>query len=221
MTKSIHVASSLHHKHIKAVRKECRPVWHATSKAWLAHSSALHSLFSIPPRHDRLHPVHLAVQPQPGPKAPCLLDSPPAAWIAPCGSSDPAHHTPRPACAGTRLPQPLLGQACAGTKFSGPERGQEGTSHGHHHQDVLPTAHVQCRALSRHVTAKCGIVRAHELTQFQHQPKREREREKYYTYPALRLIQVLPGHPLADSKDETVSSLQRPNRLVDNHITRL
>ena len=28
--------------------------------------------------------------------------------------------------------------------------------------------------------------------------EREREREKYYTYPALRLIQVLPGHPLAD-----------------------
>ena len=26
----------------------------------------------------------------------------------------------------------------------------------------------------------------------------------YYTYPALRLIQVLPEHPLADSKDETV-----------------
>ena len=36
--------------------------------------------------------------------------------------------------------------------------------------------------------------------------EREREREKYYTYPALRLIQVLPGHPLADSNDETVSS---------------
>ena len=34
------------------------------------------------------------------------------------------------------------------------------------------------------------------------------ERERDYTYPALRLIQVLPGHPLADSKDETVSSLQ-------------
>ena len=33
----------------------------------------------------------------------------------------------------------------------------------------------------------------------------ERERERDYTYPALRLIQVLPGHPLADSKDETVS----------------
>ena len=32
------------------------------------------------------------------------------------------------------------------------------------------------------------------------------ERERDYTYPALRLIQVLPGHPLADSKDETVSS---------------
>ena len=28
----------------------------------------------------------------------------------------------------------------------------------------------------------------------------EREGEKYYTYPALKLIQVLPGHPLADSK---------------------
>ena len=38
--------------------------------------------------------------------------------------------------------------------------------------------------------------------------ERERERERDYTYPALRLIQVLPGHPLADSKDETVSSLQ-------------
>ena len=25
-------------------------------------------------------------------------------------------------------------------------------------------------------------------------------REKYYTNPATRLIQVLPGHPLADSK---------------------
>ena len=34
------------------------------------------------------------------------------------------------------------------------------------------------------------------------------ERERYYKYPALRLIQVLPGHPLADSKDETVSSPQ-------------
>ena len=38
----------------------------------------------------------------------------------------------------------------------------------------------------------------------------ERERDIYiyiyYTYPALRLIQVLPGHPLADPKDETVSS---------------
>ena len=28
----------------------------------------------------------------------------------------------------------------------------------------------------------------------------EREREKYYTYPAPSLIQVLPGHPLADPK---------------------
>ena len=37
-----------------------------------------------------------------------------------------------------------------------------------------------------------------------HGPMRERERD--YTYPALRLIQVLPGHPLADPKDETVSS---------------
>ena len=36
--------------------------------------------------------------------------------------------------------------------------------------------------------------------------ERERERERDYTYPALRLIQVLPGHPLADPKDETVSS---------------
>ena len=35
---------------------------------------------------------------------------------------------------------------------------------------------------------------------------RERERERDYTYPALRLIQVLPGHPLADAKDETVST---------------
>ena len=31
---------------------------------------------------------------------------------------------------------------------------------------------------------------------------RERERERDYTYPALRLIQVLPGHPLADPKRE-------------------
>ena len=30
--------------------------------------------------------------------------------------------------------------------------------------------------------------------------EREREREKYYTHPALRLIQVLPGHPLAEPK---------------------
>ena len=30
--------------------------------------------------------------------------------------------------------------------------------------------------------------------------KREREREKYDTYPATRLIQVLPGHPLADPR---------------------
>ena len=36
----------------------------------------------------------------------------------------------------------------------------------------------------------------------------ERERERDYTYPALRLIQVLPGHPLADPKDEIVSSIQ-------------
>ena len=41
-----------------------------------------------------------------------------------------------------------------------------------------------------------------------HKLVRLREREKYYTYPALRLIQVLPGHPRADSRDETVSSLQ-------------
>ena len=42
----------------------------------------------------------------------------------------------------------------------------------------------------------------------------KRERDIYYTYPALRLIQVLPGHPLADSKDETVSSsLQRRTSL--------
>ena len=39
--------------------------------------------------------------------------------------------------------------------------------------------------------------------------ERERERERDYTYPALRLIQVLPGHPLADPKDETVSPIQR------------
>ena len=39
-------------------------------------------------------------------------------------------------------------------------------------------------------------------------------RERDYTYPALRLIQVLPGHPLADSKDETVSSLQAVTRVV-------
>ena len=37
-------------------------------------------------------------------------------------------------------------------------------------------------------------------------PGQERERERDYTYPALRLIQVLPGHHLADPKDETVSS---------------
>ena len=43
--------------------------------------------------------------------------------------------------------------------------------------------------------------------------KRERERERDYTYPALRLIQVLPGHPLADPKDETVSSIQRRTSL--------
>ena len=42
--------------------------------------------------------------------------------------------------------------------------------------------------------------------------ERERERERYYTYPALRLIQVLPGHPLADSKDET-GVLQRRTSL--------
>ena len=36
--------------------------------------------------------------------------------------------------------------------------------------------------------------------------KNQGERERDYTYPALRLIQVLPGHPLADPKDETVSS---------------
>ena len=37
--------------------------------------------------------------------------------------------------------------------------------------------------------------------------------ERDYTYPALRLIQVLPGHPLADPKDETVSSIQRRTSL--------
>ena len=44
-------------------------------------------------------------------------------------------------------------------------------------------------------------------------PGRERERERDYTYPALRQIQVLPGHPLADPKDETVSSIQRRTSL--------
>ena len=39
------------------------------------------------------------------------------------------------------------------------------------------------------------------------------DRERYYTYPALRLTQVLPGHPLADPKDETVSSIQRRTSL--------
>ena len=43
--------------------------------------------------------------------------------------------------------------------------------------------------------------------------ERERERERDYTYPALRLIQVLLGHPLADPKDETVSSIQRRTSL--------
>ena len=46
--------------------------------------------------------------------------------------------------------------------------------------------------------------------------QRERERERYYTYPALRLIQVLPGHPLADPKDETVSPIQRRTSLGVN-----
>ena len=41
----------------------------------------------------------------------------------------------------------------------------------------------------------------------------KRERERDYTYPALRLIQVLPGHPLADPKDEIVSSIQRRTSL--------
>ena len=40
---------------------------------------------------------------------------------------------------------------------------------------------------------RAGQVGPHQLLQL-------REREKYYTYPALRLIQVLPGHPLADPK---------------------
>ena len=57
---------------------------------------------------------------------------------------------------------------------------------------------------------KCRAVDG-EAPYSKHQ--RERERERYYTYPALRLIQVLPGHPLADSKDETVSSLQRRTSL--------
>ena len=43
--------------------------------------------------------------------------------------------------------------------------------------------------------------------------QRERERERDYTYPALRLIQVLPGHPLTDPKDETVLSIQRRTSL--------
>ena len=30
------------------------------------------------------------------------------------------------------------------------------------------------------------------------------ERERDYTYPALRLIQVLPGHPLADPIDSWI-----------------
>ena len=42
---------------------------------------------------------------------------------------------------------------------------------------------------------------------------RERDRERDYTNPALRLIQVLPGHPLADSKDETVPSIVGVNPL--------
>ena len=51
---------------------------------------------------------------------------------------------------------------------------------------------------------------------------RERERERYYTYPALRLIQVLPGHPLADPKDETVSSIQRRTSLrVNRDVNRV
>ena len=32
------------------------------------------------------------------------------------------------------------------------------------------------------------------------QLKKREKREKYYTYPALRLIQVLPGRPLAEPK---------------------
>ena len=51
------------------------------------------------------------------------------------------------------------------------------------------------------------------LSGIQLTPLEHRERERDYTYPALRLIQVLPGHPLADSKDETVSSLQRRTSL--------
>ena len=38
--------------------------------------------------------------------------------------------------------------------------------------------------------------------------ERDREREKYYTYPALRLIQVLPGHPLADYIRLQITSLE-------------
>ena len=42
----------------------------------------------------------------------------------------------------------------------------------------------------------------------------QRKREEYYTYPALRLIQVLPGHPLADSqKMKQCAAIQRRTSL--------
>ena len=44
------------------------------------------------------------------------------------------------------------------------------------------------------------------------QRQSEREREKYYTYPATRLMQVLPGHPWQIPKDETVCIKRRGER---------
>ena len=38
------------------------------------------------------------------------------------------------------------------------------------------------------------------LVTFSGGPEPEREREKYYTFPALWLTQVLPRHPLAEPK---------------------
>ena len=68
---------------------------------------------------------------------------------------------------------------------------------------------------------KAGMRRRENIRTFQPEmsgaartsEEKERERDIYYTYPALRLIQVLPGHPLADPKDETVSSIQRRTSL--------